>query len=63
MEPCLLSASEVNGAFGRARETNPYHAFQTLKPDEEIDNGILVYRGDVHMEADRRDKPCIPRLG
>jgi hypothetical protein len=30
---------------------NPYHAFQTLKPDEEIDYSALVYRGDVHMEA------------
>jgi Flp pilus assembly protein TadD len=30
---------------------NPYHAFQTLKPDEEIDYSVLVYRGDIHMEA------------
>ena len=29
---------------------NPYHAFQTLKPDEELDYGVLVYRGDIHME-------------
>jgi tetratricopeptide (TPR) repeat protein len=47
----LLSASEVNGAIWPSKEMNPYHTFQTLKPDEEIDNGILVYRGDVHVEA------------
>ena len=47
----LLSASEVNGTIWPSKEMNPYHTFQTLKPDEEIDHGILVYRGDLHMEA------------
>jgi tetratricopeptide (TPR) repeat protein len=28
---------------------NPYTRFQKLKPDEEIDYGILVYRGDISM--------------
>ena len=46
----LLSASEVNGAMWPSKEMNPYHAFQTLKPDEELDYGVLVYRGDIHME-------------
>jgi len=30
---------------------NPYRVFQTLRPDEEIDYCVLVYRGDVHMET------------
>jgi hypothetical protein len=30
---------------------NPYRSFQTMKPDEEIDYGVQVYRGDVRMEA------------
>ena len=29
---------------------NPYRGFLTLKPDDEIDYGVLVYRGDIHME-------------
>ena len=46
----LLSAAEVDGSIWPSREMNPYRGFQTLKPDEEIDYGVLVYRGDVHME-------------
>jgi Flp pilus assembly protein TadD len=29
---------------------NPYRAFRIIKPDEEIDYGVLVYKGDIHME-------------
>ena len=47
----LLSAGEVDGSLWPSQGTNPYHAFQTLKPDEEIDYSVLVYHGDVHMEA------------
>ncbi len=47
----LLSASELNGALWPSRELNPYRGFQTRKPDEEIDYGVLVYRGDVPMGA------------
>jgi 4-amino-4-deoxy-L-arabinose transferase-like glycosyltransferase len=47
----LLSAAEVDGGLWPSKEMNPYRAFQTMKPDEEIDYGVLVYRGDVHMEA------------
>jgi len=47
----LLSASELSGALWPSRELNPYRGFQTRKPDEEIDHGIMVYRGDVPMEA------------
>jgi hypothetical protein len=46
----LLSAAEVDGGLWPSREMNPYRSFQTMKPDEEIDYGVLVYRGDVHME-------------
>ena len=46
----LLSASEVAGVAWPSKELNPYRRFQTLKPDEEIDYGILVYKGDVPME-------------
>ena len=47
----LLSAGEVDGSIWPSQELNPYRAFQSRKPDEEIDYGVLVYRGDVHMEA------------
>jgi tetratricopeptide (TPR) repeat protein len=41
----------LSGSAWPSRELNPYLALQTRKPDEEIDHGIMVYRGDVHMEA------------
>lgn len=47
----LVSAAEVEGGLWPSREMNPYRGFQTMKPDEEIDYGVLVYRGDLHMEA------------
>ncbi|MGD0628636.1 MAG: glycosyltransferase family 39 protein [Terracidiphilus sp.] len=47
----LLSAGEVDGSLWPSAQMNPYRGFQTMKPDEEIDYGVLVYRGDVHMEA------------
>jgi hypothetical protein len=47
----LLSAAEVEGGLWPSAELNPYRAFQTVQPNEEIDYGVLVYRGDVHMEA------------
>ena len=46
----LLSAAEVEGSLWPSWQMNPYRGFQTLKPDDEIDYGVLVYRGDVHME-------------
>jgi hypothetical protein len=46
----LLSAGEVDGSLWPSQETNPYRNFQKVKPDEEIDYGVLVYKGDVHME-------------
>lgn len=47
----LLSAAEVEGGVWPSKQMNPYRGFQTMKPDEEIDYGVLVYRGDVHMES------------
>ena len=47
----LLSASELSGALWPSRELNPYRGFQARKPDEEIGYGVMVYRGDVPMEA------------
>jgi len=46
----LLSAGEIDGSLWPSQEMNPYRGFQTIKPDEEIDYGVLVYRGDIHME-------------
>jgi tetratricopeptide (TPR) repeat protein len=46
----LLSAAEVDGSLWPSEEINPYHKFQAIKPDEEIDYGVLVYRGDIQME-------------
>ena len=46
----LVSASELGGNLWPSRDLNPYHALQDRKPDEEIDHGILVYRGDIPME-------------
>lgn len=45
----LLSAAEVSGSIWESRELDPYSAFETRKPDEEIDYGVLVYRGDVPL--------------
>jgi hypothetical protein len=47
----LLNAAEVEGGLWPSLEMNPNRSFQTMKPDEEIDYGVLVYRGDVRMEA------------
>jgi tetratricopeptide (TPR) repeat protein len=46
----LLSASEVDGGLWPSFELNPYRGFAKMQPDEEIDYGVLVYKGDVHME-------------
>jgi hypothetical protein len=47
----LVSAAEIDGSLWPSPQMNPYRGLQKLKPDEEIDYGVLVYRGDVHMEA------------
>jgi 4-amino-4-deoxy-L-arabinose transferase-like glycosyltransferase len=45
----LLSASEAAGQVWASKDLNPYRRFQKMKPDEEIDDGVLVYRGDFPM--------------
>jgi Dolichyl-phosphate-mannose-protein mannosyltransferase/Tetratricopeptide repeat len=45
----LLSAAEIDGSLWPSEELNPYRGFRKMKPDEEIDYGVLVYRGDVPM--------------
>ena len=45
----LLSATEVNGGLWPSVQLNPYARFQTTKPDEEIDYGVLVYSGDISI--------------
>jgi 4-amino-4-deoxy-L-arabinose transferase-like glycosyltransferase len=46
----LLSASEVDGSLWKSEEMNPYRGFRKVNPNEEIDYGVLVYRGEIHME-------------
>ena len=45
----LISASELSGADWSNKELNPYARFQSMKPDEQIDYGILVYRGHISV--------------
>src|SRR5579862_5591460 len=49
----LLSASEVDGTGWPSLELNPYREFAKREPEEEIDYGVLVYKGDWHMDAVR----------
>jgi 4-amino-4-deoxy-L-arabinose transferase-like glycosyltransferase len=41
----LLSASDMSGCEWPSAYRNPYVAFQQMKPDETIDNGVMVFRG------------------
>lgn len=47
----LLSAGQVEAPGWGGRERNPYLEFEKRRPDEEIDYGVLEYRGEVHIEA------------
>jgi hypothetical protein len=42
----LLSAGDLSGCEWPSSGMNPYRGFQSLKPAESIDYGVLVYRGD-----------------
>jgi hypothetical protein len=46
----LLSAGDLSGCEWENDLQNPYRNFQSLKPDEMIDYGILVYRGTFDMK-------------
>ena len=41
----LISAGDLSGCEWPSGRLSPYRNFQSLKPDEQIDYGILVYRG------------------
>jgi hypothetical protein len=41
----LLSAGDLSGCEWPSSRMNPYTVFQPLKPDEQIDYGVMVYRG------------------
>lgn len=43
----LLSAGDLSGCEWPSGTMNPYRDFQSLKPAESIDYGVLVYRGDL----------------
>lgn len=46
----LLSAGDLSGCEWESELRNPYRSFQSLKPDETIDYGVLVYRGTFDMK-------------
>jgi Dolichyl-phosphate-mannose-protein mannosyltransferase len=45
----LLSAADLMGSEWGSRRENPYTDFQTLKPEEMIDDSVLVYHGSFRM--------------
>lgn len=45
----LLSASEAAGSIWDSKTINPYQRFQDVRPDEIIDDGVLVFHGDIPM--------------
>lgn len=49
----LLSASDMSGCEGPSAARNYYRAFQSIKPDEVIDQGVMVFHGhfDMHQAA------------
>jgi 4-amino-4-deoxy-L-arabinose transferase-like glycosyltransferase len=46
----LISAGDLSGCEWPSGRMNPYREFQSRKPDEMIDYGVLVYRGSFHVE-------------
>ncbi|MGP8174137.1 MAG: glycosyltransferase family 39 protein [Terracidiphilus sp.] len=45
----LISAGDLSGCEWPSSRLNPYTTFQSLKPDEMIDYGVLVYHGNFPM--------------
>jgi len=45
----LLSASDMSGCEEPSAARNPYVAFQSMKPDETIDYGVMIFRGHFDM--------------
>lgn len=46
----LVSASEAAGSIYVSSKVNPYARFQSTTPDEIIDGGVLIFRGDIPMQ-------------
>jgi hypothetical protein len=46
----LISAGDWSGCEWPSGLLNPYHDFQSRKPDEVIDHAVLVYRGSFEMK-------------
>lgn len=51
--PILLSAADMSGCEWPSASLNPYNTFQSMKPEETIDEGVMVFRGhfDLHQTA------------
>jgi len=45
----LLSASNMVACETPDRSLNPYLAFESMKPDEVIDDGVMIFRGKFDM--------------
>jgi 4-amino-4-deoxy-L-arabinose transferase-like glycosyltransferase len=45
----LISAGDLSGCEWPSNTMNPYRTFEHLEPDESIDYGVLVYRGDFSV--------------
>jgi 4-amino-4-deoxy-L-arabinose transferase-like glycosyltransferase len=45
----LISAGDLSGCEWQSGQLNPYLRFQAMKPEEQIDYGVMVYRGDVAL--------------
>jgi 4-amino-4-deoxy-L-arabinose transferase-like glycosyltransferase len=49
----LINAGDLSGCEWPTGKVNPYRSFQSLRPDETIDDAVFVYRGtfDMHDAA------------
>jgi tetratricopeptide (TPR) repeat protein len=45
----LLSAGDLSGCEWPAASLNPYDAFRRAKPEETIDDAVMIYRGRFDM--------------
>ena len=46
----LISAGDLSGCEWPSQQMNPYRTFQSMKPAEVIDYGVMVYRGSFDMK-------------
>jgi 4-amino-4-deoxy-L-arabinose transferase-like glycosyltransferase len=46
----LISAGDLSGCEWPSGKMSPYGSFQSLKPDETIDYGVMVYRGSFEVK-------------